>query len=88
MPPDDLYQRWKARRTRGEVPAGFADGVMNAVVGHESRRQRTWLARLLLALTASRAGRVGLMAVAALVFALRLAAIVAVFLPNLRNPLE
>ena len=87
MQPDDVYERWRKARSRAEVPADFADGVMQAVHAHEAR-WRSWLVRQFFALTASRAGRAGLLTVAVLVFALRLSAVLSVFVANFARPLE
>lgn len=83
---DQAYDRWKEGRCGGQVPPGFTNHVMQAV--HAAAARRSWLARLLIALAASRAGRAGLLTLALVVFAARLAAVVSVFVVNLAHPLE
>jgi hypothetical protein len=61
---------------------------MSAVQSYESRRRERWLVRLFMAVATSRYGRVGLLSCALIVFAIRLAAVVAVFVVNFTNTLE
>ncbi len=82
------YASWKRQRGRTEPSPGFTDAVMNAVQSYESRRRERWLVRLFDAVAGSRYGRVGLVSCAVVVFALRLAAVGAVFMVNFANPLE
>ena len=79
----DRYHSWKRRRAEIEVPVAFADRVLAAVAEHEKRKRhrfaiRAWLAAVL----CSRAGKVGLCALAGLVCVLRVMHVVAVFLPQ------
>lgn len=85
---EDSYKSWKRRRGRTEPRPGFADAVMSAVQSYESRRRGRRFVCLFDAVAASRYGRVGLVTCALVVFAMRLAAAVAIFVVNFTNPLE
>jgi hypothetical protein len=85
---EDSYESWKRRRGRTEPSTGFADAVMIVVHSNESRRRERWLVWLFEAVATSRYGRVGLVSCALVVFAMRLAAVIAVFVVNFANPLE
>jgi hypothetical protein len=88
MDPDDIYRSWKETRRRSAVPAGFADKVMGAVQAYEQGRQQGLLARWFVALASARLGRAGILGVALLLFALRLMAVIGVFLDSGTLPLE
>ncbi len=80
MSTDDLFEAWKQRRMSSEVPPGFADRVMAGVAAYEARRRRGTLPRLLPILAGSHLGRAGIVAVALLLFAVRLGSVLALFL--------
>jgi hypothetical protein len=82
MTHDELYESWKRQRTRAQVPADFADRVMNAVQTYEQRPLRRFTAYLL-TLAASRLGRAAICTLALLLFAIRLASVLAFFLTDL-----
>lgn len=81
MNDDEAYRRWQRRRAEVPVRADFAERVMRAVAAHESRR--SWssaLAELLPRLIVSRPARIGICALAALVCAVRMVSVLAVFI--------
>ncbi len=83
MNPEDRYGRWQEKRSGGTAPPGFADRVMASV--HDLERARAQMSAWQLALAAlgaSRLGRLGLCAVAALVCLFRMASFLALFLPD------
>jgi hypothetical protein len=82
MTHDEHYESWKRQRTRVEVPANFADRVLDAVRAYEQRPLRR-LVRWLWALAASRPGRVGICTLAVLLFAVRVVSVLAIFLTGL-----
>lgn len=80
----DRYRDWKRRRTQAEVPADFADRVMRAVAAREPEPPRHSAAgALLFRLLASRAARVGICAAAAVVCAVRIWSVLALFVSEL-----
>jgi hypothetical protein len=87
MHTDDLFEAWKKQRMSSEVPPGFADRVMLRIAAHEAQRRQGTLTRLLLGLAASRRGRAAIMAVAVLLFVMRLASVLALFF-NFRGIME
>jgi hypothetical protein len=82
---DELYEAWKRHRqggARAELPADFADRVLGAIRAHELRPLRR-LACWLLALAMSRLGRALICTLAFLLFAVRVASTLAIFLTGL-----
>jgi len=82
MTDDELYESWKRQSAPAEAPAGFADLVLEAIHAYEQRPMRRF-ARCLLALATSRLGRAGICTVAIVLFAFRLASVLAIFLTGL-----
>ncbi len=82
MTHDELYEAWKRQRGQDEVPAQFADRVVDAVHAYEQRPLRR-LVRGLQALATSRLGRAGICTVALVLFAIRLVSVLALFLSGL-----
>jgi len=87
MHTNPLFEDWRKRRMSSEVPPGFADRVMLRIAVYEAHRRQGTLTRLLLGLAASRLGRSGIMTVASLLFAVRLASVLALFF-NFRGIME
>ena len=79
MTHDEHYESWKRHRSGCEVPADFADRVLDAVRAYEQRPLRR-LVRCFLALSTSRLGRVGICTLAVLLFAVRIVSVLAIFL--------
>ena len=72
----DAYETWRRGRAEAEPPADFAYRVMAAVRRGAPRRS------LLLVLLSSRAVRCGLWLTAVLALAVRVLAVLALFLPD------
>ena len=81
MTHDEQYEAWKRHRSRAEVPADFAERVLDAVHTYEQRPLRRFV-RYLAALATSRPGRVGICSLALLLFAVRIVSVLAIFLPD------
>jgi hypothetical protein len=80
MNDDQLYHDWKRRRAQAEAPPGFADRVLAAAHAHERDiHHRSRLRTLLLALLASRHGKIAVCTLAALTCVLRLLHVAAIF---------
>jgi hypothetical protein len=79
MATDDRYENWKQRRANVAVPADFADRVMKGIEDIERGREPA-PAGWLLAFLWSWPGRIAVGVLAALVCAIRIAAVGAVFL--------
>jgi hypothetical protein len=82
MDADDRYQAWKQRRAAAEVPEGFADRVMQTVRGVQGRQQRHAPAGVLGLLFSSRLSKVAVCTLAVAACVVRVAAVVAVLLPE------
>jgi hypothetical protein len=82
MTDDELYDAWKRQRRGAEPPADFASRVTEAVHAYDQRLARR-LARGLLVLATSRLGRFGICTLALLLFAVRLASVLAIFLTDI-----
>ena len=80
MEHDDHYEAWKRARADAAVPDGFADRVMAAVREHRQAGERSALVALVLAVVASRAGRVALWSLACAACAVRVGSVIALFL--------
>jgi hypothetical protein len=79
MANDELYRAWLENRARVDVPAAFADRVLEKVHAAEARRGVAvllWLRALL----ASRAGAIGFSALAGAAFLFRVLQLVGPFL--------
>jgi len=79
MNQDELYEAWKQARARAEVPADFADRVLDAI----RARQATPARRFLLvarALVFSRTGKVALCSLACVAYLVRALQVVGLFL--------
>jgi hypothetical protein len=79
MEPDDRLEAWIERRARADVPENFADKVMAAVRESERLKRQGLFMRLMLALLSTRAGKVGLGALAVLACAFRMMQVIGVF---------
>ena len=77
---DDVYERWRHAQASVDVPDGFADRVMAAVEQHDRQRRGLAFRELVRLLVASRLGRIAVWSLACSVCALRIAAVLAVFL--------
>lgn len=75
------FQSWKRRRAEADVPAGFADKVMASVHGASILRRWIWLERVKAAFGGSRFLRTGVYLAAVALLVLRLAALLAIFVP-------
>jgi hypothetical protein len=81
MQPEEIYESWKQRRAKGDVPADFADNVMAALPAEEvARRQgfdfQEWCVRLL----SSPLAKVCFCTLGCLAFVLRMGSVIALFL--------
>jgi len=80
MHTDDLFEAWKQLRMSSKVPPDFADRVMSEVAAYETRRRQGTLTRLLWVVAASSRARASIVAVALLLFVVRLASVLTLFL--------
>jgi hypothetical protein len=78
MPVDDPYQSWIRKRSRTDVPDGFADRVLRRLY---ERREHAWRTLLVAALL-SRPGKVAFWSLAGTACLARLASIISLFLPS------
>ena len=79
---DELYDRWKRRRSEAELPPRFAEDVMATITANADAAKRSWGQALLLALLSSRLARIGVCSVAAAICVLRLWHAIAIFVPQ------
>jgi hypothetical protein len=81
----EVYEKqflaWKRRRSEAEVPADFADKVMASVHGARILRQWIRLRRVKAAFGRSRFLQAGVYLAAVVFLVLRLAALLAIFVP-------
>jgi hypothetical protein len=83
MKPDDAYERWKSSRAAANVSADFADRVMSSIEQVEAASQRRrGLQALVLALVASRIGRVTIWSLACAACAARVLGVLALFISS------
>jgi hypothetical protein len=75
------FQAWKSRRAEAEVPADFADKVMASVHGTRILRRWIWLEQVKAAFGRSRFLQTGVYLAAVAFLVLRLAALLAIFVP-------
>ena len=75
------FQSWKCRRAEVQVPADFANKVMASVHGACVLRRRIWLQRVKAALGRSRFLQAAVYLAAVTFLVLRLAALLAIFVP-------
>jgi hypothetical protein len=80
MQPEELYESWKQRRARPDVPADFADRVMAALPAAEVPGPGLGLQGWIALWFSSPLGKVGLCALGCLAFLLRMGSVVALFL--------
>jgi hypothetical protein len=82
MKSDDAFEQWKSSRTAIDVPADFADRVMGSIEQWDAaHRRRHGLQALVLAVLASRLGRVAIWSLACAACVARVGAILALFVP-------
>lgn len=84
MKPDDAYELWKSSRAAIEPPAGFEDRVMAAIepFAAAQHRRRRGVQAFVLAVVASRLGRLAIWSLACAACAARVVGILALFLPG------
>jgi len=80
MQPEEIYESWKQRRARADLPADFADRVMAALPEEEASSLGLSLQGWIAHWFASPLGKVGLCALGCLAFLLRLGSVIALFL--------
>lgn len=82
MRDNDPYELWRKQRSPVEVPDDFADRVMTSI--HQARRRAWWtlLKQLTLIAGRSRIVRASCYALAFAVWMLRVASILAIFIPS------
>ena len=80
MAGEDPFEGPQSRGRSGDVPPGFADRVMARIAAHEAGRRTGPGSRPLPPQSAARLVPAGLVLVAVMVFAVRLASVVLLFL--------
>ena len=80
MEHDDHYEAWRRARSDADVPDGFADRVMAAIRERGQTGERSALCAVVLAVVASRAGRIVLWSLACAVGVVRVGSVIALFL--------
>lgn len=79
MPREDPYESWKKSRANARVTDGFADRVMGTLHENADLGRQRFAGRLLLAVLASRLGRVAVCASAGVLFVVRIGHVLALF---------